>query len=152
MIFEHLFGDNFCDNFLSHSHIISYFISLLFLFPCKYLLFSCKLWLSHKLSTKLVVQITLLNKQKVNKELFCFVNLLLFIQKQTFLSNKPKVWAKSCFVLSIFFYLFKNKHSSQTNKKWAKICFVLSIFFYLFKNKHSSQTNTHLKQTKSVSK
>ena len=29
MIFEHPFGDNFCDNFLSHTHIIFYFISLL---------------------------------------------------------------------------------------------------------------------------
>ena len=37
MIFEHLFSDNFCDNLLSHTHIIDYFISLLFWFPCKYL-------------------------------------------------------------------------------------------------------------------
>jgi len=29
MIFEHLFYDNFCNNFFSHTHIIFYFISLL---------------------------------------------------------------------------------------------------------------------------
>jgi len=54
MIFEHPFSDNF----FSHTQITFYFISPLFWFPCKYLLFLCKLWLSYKLSTKLVVQIT----------------------------------------------------------------------------------------------
>jgi len=39
MIFEHPFGDNFCDNFLSHTHIIFYFISLLLWFPCQYYFF-----------------------------------------------------------------------------------------------------------------
>ena len=62
MIFEHSFYDIFCDNFLYHSHIIFYFISLLFWFLCNYLLFLCKLWLSHKLSTKLIVEIRLLEK------------------------------------------------------------------------------------------
>jgi hypothetical protein len=51
MIFEHPFDDNF----LSHTHIIFYFISLLLWFLCKYLLFLCKWWLSNKLSTKLIV-------------------------------------------------------------------------------------------------
>jgi len=39
MIFEHPFGDNFCDNFVSHTHIIFYFISLLLWFPCQYYFF-----------------------------------------------------------------------------------------------------------------
>jgi len=48
MIFEH----PFYDNFISHTYIIFYFISLLFWFSCKYLLFLCKLWLYKKLSIK----------------------------------------------------------------------------------------------------
>jgi len=32
MISEHLFGDNFCDNFFSYTYIIFYFISLLLWF------------------------------------------------------------------------------------------------------------------------
>ena len=50
MIFEHPFSDNFCNNFLSHTHIIFYFISLLLWFPCQYHFFLYKIWLSNKLS------------------------------------------------------------------------------------------------------
>jgi len=67
--FEYSFDDNFCYNFLSYIHIIFYFISLLLEFSCKYLFFLCKLWLSQKLSTKLVVQITFL---QINTWFFVF--------------------------------------------------------------------------------
>jgi len=52
MIFEHLFCDNFCYNFLSHTHIIFYFISVLLWFSCNTYFFFANYGCLHKLSIK----------------------------------------------------------------------------------------------------
>jgi len=63
MIFEHPFCDNFCYNFLSHTHIIFYFISIALIFV-QYLFFSLQIMVVPVSCQLKVVQITLLKKKK----------------------------------------------------------------------------------------
>jgi len=63
MIFEQPFFDNFSDNFFSHTHILFlHSLSIAFVFV-QILRFLCIFRCFHKSSTKMVVQITLLNQK-----------------------------------------------------------------------------------------
>jgi len=60
---EMIFVQPFYDNFLFHTHIMFYFISLLLWFSCQYLLFLCISMVVPKVINKMVVQITQLEKR-----------------------------------------------------------------------------------------
>jgi len=58
MIFEQLFFDKFCDNFISHIHnvfLLSLFITLIFVLLPKFI---CIIWLSNKLPHEKVLRIS----------------------------------------------------------------------------------------------
>jgi hypothetical protein len=71
MVFEQPFFDNFCDNFLFHTHTVFLFylsVALIFVSLPKFLL--CIIWLSNKLSQKNIVQITFLSDMSIGWKYF----------------------------------------------------------------------------------